>query len=455
MSCRIKKTWSNGRYEWGPFSTPVISSHWGTQQYSTIESLHITPSVVKVKNGTTDDIEVKIMTVTGDKKEIQDVPKGYTVKAKLDTGNYIEIPGNSLPIKIEKSKLDLSTNPNTLQIELYDPDNGEDGGDLIDSETLPVLYDGDSNLQINLTNDSYYLKCNAYGDPINNGETVTTAVELYYGLDKLTIGGKNKDSGKYELNIGETKVGVCEISINENSSFGTDEDSGVVEQTKDSFTFSGFDANHPISLTFTIGVNATIKGKELSKTVNFVVNKIQPGGDAPSVYTLIPSTKSIINNNGTINPSSVSITGIYKQVYGEGGQIKLEEVKNLNTEGLVLKYYKDGGTEFGKIAIGGIVPNVTSSTSSIEFRLVKENTSGDASDDITVADVYIPVLKNGESAEFKRMISSTSMIKRFKKADGTYDYTPTVFTLTHQTIKGNSISDSWDKKKDSHDFYKR
>lgn len=443
MSCRIKKTWGNGRYEWGPFSTPVISSHWGTQQYSTIKSLHLTPSVVKVKNGQTDSIKVEIMTVTGDEKEIQNVPVNYTVKAKLNNSEEIfsekvETEG-SLQIKIPENK--LSDNPNTLQIELYDPSDGNDGGDLIDSETLPILYDGDSNLQINLTNDSYYLKCNAYGDPIDNSEEATTEVELYYGLDKLGIGVKNND-GKYPLTIGDTEVGECEINITKDSSFTGP---GYVTQSGNSFTFSGFDADHPISLTFSITVNATINGKSLSKSINFVVNKIQPGGDAPSVYTLIPSTKSIINDNGTNTPASVCISKVYKQVYGDGGQIKLEEVTNLSSEGLALKYCKDGGAVFYRTAIS---KHESGMTSSIEFRLVEENTFITSSDDVTVADIYIPVVKNGKNglpAEFKRMTSSTSVIKRFKDAEGNYAYTPTAFTLYAQTITGNSINDSWDK----------
>lgn len=253
----------------------------------------------------------------------------------IGTGSTLEISANS----------EYFNGNRTATIKCSDSTLNDD----YDTATFFLIKDGASNYLLDLSNESASVPANADGI-IQGIDSLHCKATLFYG--------SSKPSGvTYTLTVPE---GVSGVRIDPNTGEFTFENS---------FTFSGDVA----SLVVEAKIGDIVKG-----TATMNISKIKPGsnGDPATVYWLIPSANQIvIDKDGNLNPSTISVSGF--QQTGNGEVVAAEGVSykwGYNTSTPESDYIKEIG--------------IDSAQSFITFSMYKEGKQIDSE--------TVPILKDGQ-----------------------------------------------------------
>lgn len=285
------------------------------------------------------------ISITANSYDINDVKYtgSYTWQYLNSDGNWANIgTGPTLEISANSSYFNGNR---TATIKCSDSTLNDD----YDTATFFLIKDGASNYLLDLSNESASVPADANGN-IQNINSLHCKATLFYG--------SSKPSGvTYTLTVPE---GVSGVSINSTTGEFTFENS---------FTFSGDVA----SLVVEAKIGDIMKG-----TATMNISKIKPGssGDPATVYWLVPSANQIvIDKNGNLNPSTISVSGF--QQTGNGNVVAAEYVT-----------YKWGyNTSTPESNYTGEI-HIDSAQSFITFAMYKGNTLIDSE--------TIPILKDGQ-----------------------------------------------------------
>lgn len=155
-------------------------------------------------------------------------------------------------------------------------------GILLDTENIPIIIDGRSNVTADLDNEMDSVACDVSGTVLS-GLPVHTRATMWYGDKPLPL-------DKIELPF---MPGITSSA---------NKDTGVVEVT-------GITKDTPITTSIPITLYATYAGSPYTRSLTLTVNKILPGanGETPVVYQLLPSATSVrLDKTGNYTPSVVS-----------------------------------------------------------------------------------------------------------------------------------------------------
>ena len=227
------------------------------------------------------------ISITANSYDINDVKYtgSYTWQYLNSDGNWANIgTGSTLEISANSSYFNGNR---TATIKCSDSTLNDD----YDTATFFLIKDGASNYLLDLSNESASVPADVNGN-IQSIDSLHCKATLFYG--------SSKPSGvTYTLTV---PGGVSGVSINSTTGEFTFENS---------FTFSGDVA----SLVVEAKIGDTVKG-----TATMNISKIKPGsnGDPATVYWLVPSANQIvIDKNGNLNPSTISVSGFQQTGNGE------------------------------------------------------------------------------------------------------------------------------------------
>lgn len=234
------------------------------------------------------------ISITANSYDINDVKYtgSYTWQYLNSDGNWANIgTGPTLEISANSSYFNGNR---TATIKCLDSTLNDD----YDTATFFLIKDGASNYLLDLSNESASVPADANGN-IQSIDSLHCKATLFYG--------SSKPSGViYTLTVPE---GVSGVSINSTTGEFIFENS---------FTFSGDVA----SLVVEAKIGDIVKG-----TATMNISKIKPGsnGDPATVYWLVPSANQIIiDKDGNLNPSTISVSGF--QQTGNGNVVAAENV---------------------------------------------------------------------------------------------------------------------------------
>ena len=394
---RKKGTLNDGTYGWGPwtgngYGKASLFGKWNLQEYSTIIGLVIEPTVVKVDkygNYSHSKLNVGLYNKKGDEQQTLDkIPEGYKIKYKFTNkaGSIVEDFWNAGVIL--NNDINIANAYGVIEVGLYN-----DNDDRIDFESIPVLRD-ESNLISDLTNDTYTITCDEFGQPINEGEVAETTFKLYYGLDEV---------GAKEISVAVVKENGAKDVL------GTTTDRDTFEA--DSFTVTAnvngqvsvtkFDESTPLATNLVITGKVEIDGKELSSSATFTINKLRPGGRAPYMYQLVPSANIITRDeDGNKTPEEITFNLV------QTVENKTEVLSKL-PENLSLNIYIDGALS-ETLNPGRALANASVYTKNvaenIQLHLCNEEMG-------VIHDLYIPLISNGNSAQLYYLNVSPASVK--------------------------------------------
>lgn len=420
-TCYRKKSTIGGIYQWGKWKGTtvgeqeyaVLANHWSEKEYSTMYYLNISPLIVKVDkfgNKSSNSISVGVQSKKGDE---------FIDSTSLPTGWYIRCNYTNGDVAVNSS-VTLNEVSEPITFILYNNENK-----VVDTETIPVLTE-EANLVADLTNDSYSVTCNNFGVPVNNSEVASTTLHMYYGLDEVAINTIKikplEESDTLTVNAGtngEHAYDSYKVSV----VWGNSNKSATINVTN-------IDDSAPLASNFTIE-GTTAYG---SRTMNFTVNKVVPGGKTPTLYQLVPSATSIVLNkeNSSLTPSTISIK-INKYSGASDGSDAME-VLNEVPEDFYVDVYRDGSNEYTYASGEELGSHNTKDTDiSLEFKL-RHKESG------VVHDIYIPLLKDGKDGVSPTLYKLSSDVTTIRKSGNTYD--KTTLSLSILMIKDGNISNT-------------
>lgn len=234
------------------------------------------------------------ISITANSYDINDVKYtgSYTWQYLNSDGNWANI-GTGPTLEISANSEYFNGN-RTATIKCSDSTLNDD----YDTATFFLIKDGASNYLLDLSNESASVPADANGN-IQSIDSLHCKATLFYG--------SSKPSGViYTLTVPE---GVSGVSINSTTGEFIFENS---------FTFSGDVA----SLVVEAKIGDIVKG-----TATMNISKIKPGsnGSPATVYWLVPSANQIIiDKDGNLNPSTISVSGF--QQTGNGNVVAAENV---------------------------------------------------------------------------------------------------------------------------------
>lgn len=429
MLFRRKYTHPDGVYKWGKWEggddgKAVLVNFFSKQEYTTIHAIDVSPLAITInKYGeySSDKIYVSIFSKNGEEtvKYTDGIPADYTIKMIYGEGirEALIDDGGNVYFNISDIK------EPSVNIELWNGDNR------IDIETIPILKE-DGNLVADLTNDNYAITCDAFGQPVNQDEVASTTFKMYYGLDEVA------------LNVVTVECGDAKVTVSSNNKSGEYEDSAYykvsanLNDTSCDISVSNLDEVTPIASNFIITGYTTIDGEEYSKSIGFIVQKVQPGGLAPTLYQLTPSTSSIKldANSGVRDPKSItlSLTKISGNSGNSDSDAKVEVLDEL-PEGFTIIKTEDGTIGNDKITLGSSI-DTKDADQYIKFELKKETG--------TIHDIYIPVIKtglNGTDGESPIIYKLNPNVSTIRLSGDTYSTTSVNVKILK--IVGNEINE--------------
>ena len=214
----------------------------------------LTCSVVKTDGNTTE--------------VLSSLPSDMSIKYSAD--------GNTEVFYTYQSPVILNGKRKNIKFNLYR------NGTLLDTENIPIIIDGRSNVTADLDNEMDSVACDVSGTVLS-GLPVRTHAMMWYGDKPLPL-------DKIEL------PSIPGITSSANK------DTGIIEVT-------GITKDASITTSIPITLYATYAGSPYTRSLTLTVNKILPGanGETPVVYQLLPSATSVrLDKTGNYTPSVVS-----------------------------------------------------------------------------------------------------------------------------------------------------
>ena len=352
-------------------------------------------------------------------KTLDKIPAGYKIGYKFvcKGGSIANQPEDfwNAGVLLSNAIVNVKDSPgvlNAIEIGLYESYTEDDvtTWNRIDYETIPVLRD-EANLISDLTNDSYAITCDEFGQPINEKEEAKTTFKLYYGLNEVAA----EKISTYIYSNGE----LSEIGSTDSTATFEADSFKVHANVNGDITVTEFDESTPLATNLVIMGTVHIDGNKLSSSSTFTITKVRPGGRAPYMYQIVPSA-SIIRRDEEGNKTPEEITLSLVQTVEDK-----TEVLTALPEKISMNIYEDG------VLKNTIKPGTNISNQSIYTKDIQENVQVHLCNEElgVIHDLYIPLIADGESAQLYYLNASPTAIKIDQ--DGNYSDT----TVYPQVIK--------------------
>ena len=406
MVWRKKHTRIDGTYGWGPWigdgqGKASLRSKWDLQEYSTICGLTIEPTVIKVDkmgNYSHESLNVGLYNKKGDiVNTLDSIPAGYKIEYKFKTkdgSNKTDFWNTGVELN---GAINVADAYGVVEVGLYESYTSDDATtwNRIDYETIPVLRD-EANLIADLTNDSYAITCDEFGQPINENEEAKTTFKLYYGLNEV---------GLTNISVAVNNSGSTDVigSTSSNSSFEADSFK-VHANVNGDITVTEFDESVPLATNLVITGTTLIDGKELSASATFTITKVRPGGRAPYLFQLVPSA-TIIRRDEEGNKIPREITFNLVQTVEDKTEILSALPGAPNS--LFVNIFEDG-IKKTTLDPGTNVSNYTLYTKEIQESIQVHLCNSELG---VIHDLYIPLIADGQSAQLYYLEVSPTTVK--------------------------------------------